>query len=385
MPIVFVHGVAQRNQKQFGAGVEVFLREYVAPCLNAASPDSVVVESAYWGRLGAAYAWKGASVPAPFARQMGAGEAELAIAASIADVPSLVKQGDDEADAVANELMSAQPRTTVVDPLAILTPAVAEKIIKRDKALGNGLGADMAAASQGVIPGRVQDTINEALERFEGSPGALMSRVLRLVRGPVNATVTRFLGDIFVYLNGRTKGRSVESDLRNKGVDEDPGAIPQAVLDVLLRAGNAAPGEPLVVLSHSMGGQIMYDIVTYFLPKLKARDPGKWGNLTITFWAAAACQVGLFEEMKLFKASSADYSAAKGNKVPGPSKELVGYWWSIWDPNDFLSYKTADIFERVDDYKFDGGVSVLAAHGAYLVRPSFYRKMAELVDRNRTQ
>ena len=380
MPIVFVHGVAQRNQKQFGEGVEVFLREYVAPRLNAANPESVAVLNAYWGRLGAAYAWDGLAVPAPFARQMGAADNDLQIAASIADVPTMVKAGDAEAAIVADVLLSTAP-TAAIDPLYSLTPEVAARIIEKDESQTDAAGESLTAVSQGVILDQISDAIQEGVDRFKGSPGMLLSRVLTLARGPINASVTRFLGDIFVYLNGRTKGRSMTEEQRGD-TEGEPGAIPQAVLDVLWDAANTAPNEPLIVLSHSMGGQLMYDIVTYFLPNLKKSNPGKWDRVKVSFWGAAACQVGLFEEMKLFKISSDKYSAAQHNKVPGPAEDLVGYWWSVWDPNDFLSYRTQGIFERVDDFMFNGGASVLAAHGAYLVRPSFYKKLAGLVDQH---
>ena len=88
------------------------------------------------------------------------------------------------------------------------------------------------------------------------------------------------------------------------------------VLDALATAREnqqARGGEPLVVLSHSMGGQIVYDLVTHFLPRLD-----RYAGVRIDYWAAAASQIGLFEEMKLFLASD----PATGNvKCPHPGHE----------------------------------------------------------------
>ncbi len=123
------------------------------------------------------------------------------------------------------------------------------------------------------------------------------------------------------------------------------------------------------MLTHSMGGQIVYDLVTHFLPG--AQGP------RIDFWAATASQVGLFEEEKLFLASQPQYSAAHNNKTPFPDRRYLGAWWNVWDNNDIISYTAAPIFEGVDDECFNSGISFVQAHSEYLARPSFYRKFAD--------
>ncbi len=72
-----------------------------------------------------------------------------------------------------------------------------------------------------------------------------------------------------------------------------PGSIPHEVLRVIKRAVDerADSDEPLVILTHSMGGQIVYDIGRTFLPKL----PPKSRTTTASprrLWAATASQVG---------------------------------------------------------------------------------------------
>ena len=91
------------------------------------------------------------------------------------------------------------------------------------------------------------------------------------------------MGDIFVYLVAR-------GDLRA------PGPIVVAVRDAILRAQNQAkPGEPLIVITHSMGGNIFYDLLTYYVP-----------TMNVALWVSVGGQVAQFEEMKLFHASSSD-------------------------------------------------------------------------------
>jgi hypothetical protein len=155
--------------------------------------------------------------------------------------------------------------------------------------------------------------------------------------------VTAFIGDVFTYI-------------RERGNYVNPGPIPARALETLLQASNIQKQqmaastainprkEPLVVLSHSMGGQITYDLVTHFLP----RDP-KYKDVYIDFWCASASQVGFFEELKLFLESDEKYS----------------------------SYSVKNIFEGVEDAVYNTGMFLSDAHGGYLVRPSFFRQFAE--------
>ena len=117
-----------------------------------------------------------------------------------------------------------------------------------------------------------------------------------------------------------------------------------------------------------MGGQIVYDAVTAFLPAIDAA-----GELRIDFWCASASQVGLFEEMNMFLTHSAGRAPGK---VPSPGRTHLGGWWNVWDHNDFISYTAAPIIDGVDDESFDTGMSLVSAHSGYLTRPSFYRRFA---------
>jgi len=62
--------------------------------------------------------------------------------------------------------------------------------------------------------------------------------------------------------------------------------------------------------------------------------------------------------------------------VPFPDRLHLGGWWNVWDHNDFLSYTVRGIVADVDDEPFDSGMSLASAHSGYLIRPSFYRKLA---------
>ena len=134
-----------------------------------------------------------------------------------------------------------------------------------------------------------------------------------------------------------------------------------------LHAASAAKtdgDDKLIVIAHSFGGEIVYDILTKF-------DPG----LSIDVLITVGSQVGLFEEMKLYLASDDMYPDDAGHaKVPMPSN--LKRWLNVFDPNDVLSFLAEPIFAGVQDFKYDTGFSTLQAHGGYFLRPSFYSRLA---------
>ncbi len=292
MPIIFVHGVAERVSSTLYQTrwhtIKKMLRRFIAPAISH-DPDGVTLLDAYWGDVGVQFAWNGASCP-----------------------PSQV----------------ASLRTHPLASLASL--------------------------------GRKRDLWGEIGKRGISAPGFLLSRGLAMVRPDLNRQSAVFLGDAFRYFAAR-------------GSAEQPGTIPLRVLDVLAQAHTVQlqrPGEPLVVFSHSMGGQIIYDLVTHFLPRMP-----RYGDIHIDFWAATASQIGLFEEMKLFLVS--DLAYGPGNPVPFPDRRFLKAWWNMWDPHDFLSFTVKNIIDDVDDSFFDSGLPVNEAHFGFLQLPSFYSLLAQ--------
>jgi hypothetical protein len=437
MPIIFVHGVATRTDDKgvydsWWGEIKRYLETYIAPEIGA-SPDRIV--DAYWGDLAIKFAWDGAS--RPLSPLLGKGppsdptamEQVIAIASQpgpVRDAPA-----SPSAPSPTNVLVPAGPaagpstepsapirlQDLAREQLSDLAVTVLQDLIKEpDRRASAVLAADAVAhdpATLGALaacpdrpaelelfknliaaryaefersrtattPGLVpmgggggwwqefKDRVGEATERVGGVPGFVLARTLAEFRRPANDLVTMFVGDVFQYLKAR-----LEPDKR-------PGPIPLRVLGKLKEARDQAPvEEPVVVLSHSMGGQIIYDLVTYFLPRALAVD-----RIRIDFWCATASQVGLFEEMKMFLASSKNYSAKQGNLTPYPSLSHLGGWWNVWDPNDFISYTAKPIIAEVDDESYNSGMSVLGAHGGYLQYASFYRKFAKKLKGARAQ
>ncbi len=417
MPILYVHGVNVRSRDGFRA-IEGYLRRYLAPII-AADPDQVLIDDAFWGPDGVRFAWGGISRPLSRILGMGAGATELsaiegALTAAVFQetlhrIPAPTvppSSGGGLISSGATSPSSTSPPTTAAVHLHDLSPeqisdllaaAIAAQIpddpeqqtllilaadtVAHQADLISTLTAAgspqaellellervqrQAAQDTGLLGQgfgdwfeRLQDRLGEGLNRALDLPSYAISVVAAEIRKPLNELISVFIGDVFTYLSGR-------------GNATVPGVIPEHLITKLKQAQankQARGGEPIIILTHSMGGQLVYDAVTHFLP-----NRPELSDIKVDFWCASASQVGFFEEAKLFLASLPQHQT--GNPAPFPHANL-GVWWNVWDHNDFLSFTAKDIFAQLDDAPFDSGMSLLAAHGGYLQRPSFYRRFA---------
>jgi hypothetical protein len=410
MPILYVHGVNVRSRDGFHA-MKVFARRYVAPTISD-DPNGVTIADAYWGDHAFTPTYDGVSRPRTRLLGMGAdglpdddvsamaaidyrdaldrlptsarvtthrgglaaggtssGTADFAVdledmsAEEIGDLLIAAIETSGESAVTQAELAVA------VDSL--VTDGILADLIAANETLEAQLDAVFAAiqdrhvvgttlAGQGISnwAAKAKDRATEALSRARGAGSYALSIAFAEVRPVLNQLASQFMGDVFVYLAKRGQAGA-------------PGVVPQILLDKLVElqaVKEARGGEPLVVISHSMGGQLVYDVVSHFLPQTPAL-----AHIKIDFWCAAASQVGFFEEGKLF--INKDPSHKTGNKVPFPSNNL-GTWWNVYDENDFLSFSAKDIHEGVDDAAYSSGMTLIKAHGGYLKRPSFFREMA---------
>ena len=424
MPIVFVHGVGVREDAN-GAPtaweeLETFLRRVIAPVITD-DPDHATIIRAYWGDVAAYLAFGGASRPrspllgmggesvetSAFGKALTAVElrqafrdlppnddAEVSTGGLVAAGPSRSHAGSTQPQRLKDlspeqlsDLAATITRDLSDDPqqraqIALVADAVAhapgtfpqlaqrsnlqDEIELFQRLIKERYERETGLAGQGT-PGWLSDfgeRLGETLDRAANLPGFVATRVVAEVRKPLNDLVTSFLEDVFFYLAKR-------------GNADHPGAIPLTVLKALVQARDDQKqrgGEPLIVLTHSMGGQIVYDLVTHFLPKMPQHS-----DVRIDFWCATASQVGFFEELKLFVASDSIYGLSQHNLVPFPNHKYLGGWWNVWDDNDFISFTARNIIADVDDSPYNSGLWAAAAHGGYLERPSFFRIFAQKV------
>ena len=269
----------------------------------------------------------------------------------------LVEAADDVANdpAVKEKVKQANTDDEVVE---LLKTAVQERFKKLAAgAPSAALPANAAKPKGGVLDelGTIGDIwhgtwdrIGELFDRTKDAPRRVATTLaLNKWRTDVHNNMTRFFGDIFVYLNKRSDRQA-------------PGPIVATVLDALRNTPRHHAQEPLIVITHSMGGNIFYDILTYYAPDLK-----------VDAWISVASQVGQFEEMKIFR--TCDETIRKPDHVRG-LKPRVGYWLNVYDPVDPFGFLTKPVFEDVDeDLLFRTGSGDMKAHSAYFKRPRFYR------------
>lgn len=409
MPIIYMHGVNTRNSNHF-TPVHEYLRRIVAPAI-APDPENVSIRAADWFPLCDPPKWEGISRPRTILLAAGSAETQRneildLIAATMPHETASSSEftSGQAASSIQNARIDALPDTKLADLIALAIrrpPAEGEDETDADALFRARVGAaadhvardptvrrrlreapnldaqlqivatavqeDVERQSSFAAAGAIgdffrdlHDRVTESVSRTIGNPAANLTVLASEIRPSLNDFVTRFLGDVLFYIEGR-------------GTAQRPGPIPSVLLKALATAQinkEERGGEPIVLLTHSMGGQIAYDTVTSFLPAAHNR-------VKVDFWCATASQVGFFEELNMFLASSKDYSKATGKRTPLVTSNL-GHWWNVWDHNDIISFTTRGIFaDGIDDEEFWTGMSVAAAHGGYLERPSFYRVFAE--------
>lgn len=394
MPIVFVHGVNVRQDSTYEAHVtqrNAHLRELLLRPLLP-NPHPVALFNPYWGRYAASLAWGGLSLPTGPAQALdplaGADPdqalVELLLSGNDTPLPGVANRTlatlaaaslPDAVDLLfalaANQTAVAQPSDELTDLLhlatrvysyveahpkpAWLTPTLTDQaFITRLRAAVDQWQPPPAPTALSLTD--TWAALHEGLDRFANLAGHYSSRaLLAFTRQPLNTAVTHFIGDVFTYLAERGEAQS-------------PGPIIQTIaaqLDQAVAARHPTRDPYLIVIAHSMGGNITYDLLTHFRP----------GAYPVDLLITVGSQVALMEELKLYKASDhaipIDPRQQRVAKPPG-----VKHWLNVYDPNDVLSYAAEGVFDGVTDFVYTTGKHVIAAHTAYFQRGSFYRRLA---------
>lgn len=195
--------------------------------------------------------------------------------------------------------------------------------------------------------------LREALGRVAmAAPRTGASAMRLMARRPVHTAGTEFIGDVLVYFRQR----------------EELGArapIALRVADALEEGARLRCSDDpwLVVVAHSMGGNIVYDLLSHLRPELEC-------DALVT----VGSQVGLFAELGQFPAVQPPEDPVR-DRAPVP--DGVGSWINVFDPGDPLSFVIEPVFEAGQDFRYSTGRGLRAAHSAYFWRPSFYRRLAE--------
>lgn len=395
MPLIFIHGVNNRMAPGYQESVaarDALFRRFTLAALTKA-PEHATVLNPYWGDQGASFRWGLACLPGEGdAESLGAADADpqmvaLAaaaaatagsaaaadhplLAAARADFPTAVdlvfaaaavEARADEAAGLAElaaraaAYADAHPRppdwlADVADDDALLDRLAAEIDATTPT---NEAAAAPAAGYEALGLADVWSAVRGGADRLgDAASDVVGSKVYAAVRRHVAPTVATFFGDVFEYL-------------AHRGTADCPGPVPAIVIDAL-RAGRAAvtADDPqLVVVGHSLGGVIGYDLLSSFVP-----------DLPVDAFVTVGNQVGLFEELKLFRGSDSDIPGGGVTKIQMPQQ--VAHWINVFDTNDLLSYRLAPLVNGVEEFRYATG-ELLTAHGAYFGQPRFHQRLAE--------
>jgi hypothetical protein len=422
MPLVFVHGVNVREgeteaeRAEFRRSVET--RSHLFRTIGMAGivppPGELHVANPYWGHLGARFDYDLASVPASDTETFGPTDdvmAQVVMETVPADVAAVVQgtpggetsllltlartrglalsidavvaaaavraSEDDAAEELAEFAARASAYAASTPDLAWLdapNPATGELRLQSDsdflEALFEHVRAWSApAAGAETFGGGIVERLKRAAEGIATAAGKTLRAVVRTATGAVvgaaggalaggaPGTVVRalrpaatrragiFLGDVFAYL-----------------ADRQPIAdVVASALDDAHRKRSPRDGK-LVVVAHSMGGNIVYDVLTHHRTDIRI-------DLLVT----VGSQVGLFKELRLYQEDRGPQRPESPPRVKKP--EQIGAWLNVFDPMDVLGFAAEGVFEGVRDFAFSNQASPLDAHSLYFVRPTFHRRM----------
>jgi hypothetical protein len=418
VPLVFIHGVNTRYDRQYETDVsardELFRRLVIHPLAKTCGISAQLpILNPYWGDKGVAFSWGQASLPVVSTLEHMGGESSNDTPASDADISAFVARTTGtirnlESMGAADSrfklaALADLPRfvEAVLSPMILSERSLAVEGVETPSISGKREALLLIAAAEAATDHELRilledsssdedvlrliseavceryrsaldveqqstshlermgsrwlepivDEVRELFARAKDAPGRASTVPASAIwREKLHRQFSTFFGDVFMYL-------------KNRGTSGAPGPIVEAVWEPIRARQKSHPDEPLIVVTHSMGGNIFYDIVSTFAP-----------DLEITAWISVGGQVGQFEEMKLFLASDPE--------VRGPEKvrtyyPRLRYWMNIYDPADPFSFKAAPIFHDVSDVEYLTGGSVLRSHGTYFKRPSFHRLIHE--------
>jgi hypothetical protein len=230
-----------------------------------------------------------------------------------------------------------------------------DQLLYQMTSYGDTLAAPAAKSEQRWerFGGLVSDDLKESASRIFGLvPASVGTVVTTLWRKKAHLKASLFLGDVFQYLDTR-------------GDRDRVGPIVATVGSALRSARDQRSSDDphLIVIGHSLGGVISYDILTYF-------DP----NLEVDVLVTVGSQVALFEEMGLYKHPPLPANASS-ERLARPIN--IKRWLNVMDLNDVFGFRAGGVFEGVTDFEYETGYGAMQSHGGYFHRPSFYRRLGK--------
>lgn len=366
MPIVYFHGVNTRFDRGYLSRVDVrdsLIRRLLGPALDL--PEGFEIVDGYWGDLGASFRWNHASLPQSGEALGAQDDAELLLSqldpvALGTDptriVSSLAALSLGEAVDLLFGAAGEHVDAASSDEFIAVVAGAAEWAIARDATTTEGDDGDFVQSLARQISARdeqealggagVWDAVGEGLSRLRSfAPNVISHAVSRSLRSPLHESLATFVGDVLVYV-AQTPAVDPEAPLVAR--------VAERIEEATRRAGD----EQVVILAHSLGGIISFDVLARHRPDLHCDTLVTVGS-----------QVGLFAELGLLGVAQGFPEDPTLDRLPAPPG--VDRWLNVYDRNDCLAFAASPIFDGVEDFSYSTGRGLMTAHSAYFSRPSF--------------
>ncbi len=368
MHILFAHGVATRRTSDYEAHVAVRHKAFTEHMLAG---RTATFFDPYWGDLGASPDREFKSIPYKPGTALGIGgpgEGPIAPEERLAEHAlldaarvdfagllnslsiTLVVAGDPQAERLAGAIGIYAAALDRGDERGVAAPAWFADL-NTDAEFLERLGREVEPAEAATTLG-LGDWLKRAGRQMLGIGIDLADGpAARLVRG-FTPHVARFIGDVFIYLR--------DGDRRRR--------IRQIVIDDLVRAARSARErrEPLVLVGHSMGAIILYDILGDPTAILEI-NAAVGAPLQVDLLLTVGTQIGLFEELGLFE----------GERLGGPAgaPSCTRLWWHVFNQMDVLSFGVEGVVAGASQFSIDTQANIVDAHTAYFISPVFYHRL----------
>jgi hypothetical protein len=372
--LVFVHGVCVRNDADNQDYEEDVLRRRKSFQSMGFGGGEVEFYDPYWGKFGAPASYLSleleGDVPLILGRPDDFTGIEAELSADDLTGTALRDAADADFAAIVNSLsiVLANPDNPAGDQELALQ--IADYLVALEDA--EGIGAKpawmitpkpvndedfIARLEQAARPESAQALgLGEALKK---ASKWLIGKGIGIIDGPaarlarkLTPTLAVFLGDAFIYLkrggNGDDRFHKIRSEISIDLVEASK--------------KSKANNEKLIVVGHSMGANILYDMLSD--DKLVSKLEDQIGErLKIDLLLTVGTQMGILQELGLF-----------GNGE-GKRPKSCKAWWHVYNKMDVLSFGAKNVFKEVEQFHSDTNANIVDAHGAYFTSPVFQRRL----------
>jgi hypothetical protein len=361
MPLVFIHGVATRSSPGYAREIAQRDAMFRAAILDGLDPGGSIFKPAWGDLVPGIPRLENPIIPLPGAGIQplsDTGREESEVRREVLDGAGVLALARRSLVDAVDALFAARIQSA---PQAALRHVAADALCAARYArenpfpdwihnirTGDDFVTQLMAVSGASAAAESTGTAQPALEAagFLDWPADVL---LKTLRPSFTSAMTLFFGDVFSYL-------------ANRGDSRNPGPIPTLIMEALdnARAEADTSGRPLIIVGHSMGGNIAYDVLSHYRTELSVESLVTVGS-----------QASLLRQLDVFHVRDPRGQPKRALKPPG-----VARWINIVDHHDALAFLFEPEFEGVVDREYRTDAGITGAHTSYFARASFFERLA---------